>query len=576
MPTTYKNPVYPYRRPPELDVQDVRHYPVVIVGAGPSGLAAAIDLAQQGIHSIVLDDNNTVSVGSRALCFAKRSLEIIDRLGCVEPMLEKGVTWQHGRVFFQDREVYDFNLLPEDGHRIPAFINLQQYYFEEFLVNRAHDFAEQIDLRWKHKVIDVDAQPDSTAIKVSTQDGDYSLTCDYLLVSDGANSRIRDMLGLDCKGQVFQDRFLIADVVMKADFPTERWFWFDPPFHPNQSVLLHKEPDNVWRIDFQLGWDADPEEEKKEENIRPRVQAMLGPDVEFELEWASVYTFRCRKMDNFIHHSVIFMGDAAHQVSPFGARGANGALQGVENLAWKLARVLKAQAPKTLLSTYNTERQHGATENLLNSTRATDFITPKSHISQVFRDVTLELAEKHAFARSLVNSGRLSMPCRYDSSPLNTPDVDGGPSELRPGSSAKDAPIRLGEQNAWLLNQFGNGFVLLLDGRIDNGHATAPLRELSELLDRHTDLRLVVVGSAPDEFGALPRTTVIDDTEGLVTQRYDLKAGGGYLIRPDQHVTARWHTVTAHQVEDALDRALGVYLAGTADTTFQERCHAKA
>ncbi|WP_372373431.1 FAD-dependent oxidoreductase [Vreelandella venusta] len=576
MPTTYKNPVYPYRRPPELDVQDVRHYPVVIVGAGPSGLAAAIDLAQQGIHSIVLDDNNTVSVGSRALCFAKRSLEIIDRLGCVEPMLEKGVTWQHGRVFFQDREVYDFNLLPEDGHRIPAFINLQQYYFEEFLVNRAHDFAEQIDLRWKHKVIDVDAQPDSTAIKVSTQDGDYSLTCDYLLVSDGANSRIRDMLGLDCKGQVFQDRFLIADVVMKADFPTERWFWFDPPFHPNQSVLLHKEPDNVWRIDFQLGWDADPEEEKKEENIRPRVQAMLGPDVEFELEWASVYTFRCRKMDNFIHHSVIFMGDAAHQVSPFGARGANGALQGVENLAWKLARVLKAQAPKTLLSTYNTERQHGATENLLNSTRATDFITPKSHISQVFRDVTLELAEKHAFARSLVNSGRLSMPCRYDSSPLNTPDVDGGPSELRPGSSAKDAPIRLGEQNAWLLNQLGNGFVLLLDGRIDDGHATAPLRELSELLDRHTDLRLVVVGPAPDEFGALPRTTVIDDTEGLVTQRYGLKAGGGYLIRPDQHVTARWHTVTAHQVEDALDRALGVYLAGTADTIFQERCHAKA
>lgn len=576
MPTTYKNPVYPYRRPPELDVQDVRHYPVVIVGAGPSGLAAAIDLAQQGIHSIVLDDNNTVSVGSRALCFAKRSLEIIDRLGCVEPMLEKGVTWQHGRVFFQDREVYDFNLLPEDGHRIPAFINLQQYYFEEFLVNRAHDFAEQIDLRWKHKVIDVDAQPDSTAIKVSTQDGDYSLTCDYLLVSDGANSRIRDMLGLDCKGQVFQDRFLIADVVMKADFPTERWFWFDPPFHPNQSVLLHKEPDNVWRIDFQLGWDADPEEEKKEKNIRPRVQAMLGPDVEFELEWASVYTFRCRKMDNFIHHSVIFMGDAAHQVSPFGARGANGALQGVENLAWKLARVLKAQAPKTLLSTYNTERQHGATENLLNSTRATDFITPKSHISQVFRDVTLELAEKHAFARSLVNSGRLSMPCRYDSSPLNTPDVDGGPSELRPGSSAKDAPIRLGEQNAWLLNQFGNGFVLLLDGRIDDGHATAPLRELSELLDRHTDLRLVVVGPAPDEFGTLPRTTVIDDTEGLVTQRYGLKAGGGYLIRPDQHVTARWHTVTAHQIEDALDRALGVYLAGTADTTFQERCHAKA
>ncbi|AQU84117.1 MULTISPECIES: FAD-dependent oxidoreductase [unclassified Halomonas] len=580
MPTTYKNPVYPYRRPPELDDKDVRHYPVVIVGAGPSGLAAAIDLALQGVNTIVLDDNNTVSVGSRALCFAKRSLEIVDRLGCVEPMLEKGVTWQHGRVFFQDREVYDFNLLPEDGHRIPAFINLQQYYFEEFLVNRAHDFPEQIDLRWQHKVIEVDTQPDSSAIKVSTQDGDYQLTCDYLLVADGANSRIRDMLGLECKGQVFQDRFLIADVVMKADFPTERWFWFDPPFHPNQSVLLHKEPDNVWRIDFQLGWDADPEEEKKEENIRPRVQAMLGEDVEFELEWASVYTFRCRKMDNFIHNSVIFMGDAAHQVSPFGARGANGALQGVDNLVWKLARVLKQQAPKTLLSTYNTERQHGASENILNSTRATDFITPKSPISQVFRDAALELAEKHAFARSLVNSGRLSMPCRYDTSPLNTPDVDGGPSELRPGSPAKDAPIRLGSEGAceraWLLNQFSDSFVLLLDGR-SGGTSAEPLAEaLSELLSQYKDLRAVIIGPTSAALGSQPRTTVVEDPEGLVTERYGLTAGAGYLIRPDQHVAARWHAITVRNVGDALDRALGVHLAGTVDTTFQESRHAKA
>ncbi|WP_104205471.1 FAD-dependent oxidoreductase [Billgrantia saliphila] len=560
MPTTYNNPVYPYRRPPELNRDDVRHCPVVIVGAGPTGLAMAIDLAQQGVESVVLDDNNTVSVGSRAICFAKRTLEILDRLGCAQPMVDKGVTWQRGRVFFQEREVYDFDLLPEEGHRMPAFINLQQYYFEEYLVGRADTLADRIDLRWKHKVVEVASRPERSEVRVATEDGDYRLTCDYLLVADGANSKIRDMLGLESRGQIFQDRFLIADVIMKADFPTERWFWFDPPFHPNQSVLLHRQPDNVWRIDFQLGWDADPEEEKKEENIRPRVQAMLGEDVEFELEWASVYTFRCRKMDSYIHHRVFFMGDAAHQVSPFGARGANGALQSTENLAWKLARVLKGQAPEVLLSTYDDERQHGAAENILNSTRATDFITPKSRVSRLFRDSVLELAEHYPFARRLVNSGRLSMPCRYDGSPLNGHEAEGLPRELRPGSPAKDAPVRVAGRPAWLLNQLGDRFVLLLDGRVDSARAEALKAELAPLLERRDDLEVLIVGPAPHALTELPRSTLIEDAEALVGERYGLTGGIGYLIRPDQHVTARWNSVTADAVDEALNCALGRHL----------------
>ncbi|MBW6392558.1 FAD-dependent oxidoreductase [Billgrantia antri] len=560
MPTTYNNPVYPYRRPPELDREGVRHCPVVIVGAGPTGLAMAIDLAQQGIASVVLDDNNTVSVGSRAICFAKRTLEILDRLGCAQPMVDKGVTWQRGRVFFQEREVYDFDLLPEEGHRMPAFINLQQYYFEEYLVDRADALSDLIDLRWLHKVTEVASHPERSEVMVSTEDGDYRLSCDYLLVADGANSKIRDMLGLESKGQVFQDRFLIADVIMKADFPTERWFWFDPPFHPNQSVLLHRQPDNVWRIDFQLGWDADPEEEKKEENIRPRVQAMLGEDVEFELEWASVYTFRCRKMDDYIHQRVFFMGDAAHQVSPFGARGANGALQSTENLAWKLARVLKGEAHEALLATYNDERQHGAAENILNSTRATDFITPKSRVSRLFRDSVLELAERYPFARRLVNSGRLSMPCHYDDSPLNGHETEGLPLELRPGSPAKDAPIGLAGRRAWLLNQLGDRFTLLLDGRVDSARAETLRAGLEALLAHQDDLDLLVVGPAPHALTELPRSRQIEDVENLVGERYGLTAGVAYLIRPDQHVSARWHEIKAADVEAALDRALGRHL----------------
>jgi 3-(3-hydroxy-phenyl)propionate hydroxylase len=212
-----------------------------------------------------------------------------------------------------------------------------------------------------------------------------------VIACDGANSDTRRMVGAEFTGRFFQDRFLIADIVMKADFPTERWFWFDPPFHRNQSALLHKQADDVWRLDFQLGWDADPDAEKQPERILPRVRAMLGEGVAFELEWASVYQFACRRIGQFRHGRVIFAGDAAHQVSPFGARGANTGVQDIDNLSWKLALVMQGLAPEALIDSYHDERAFAADDNLLNSTRSTDFITPKSAASRRFRDAAGQL-----------------------------------------------------------------------------------------------------------------------------------------------------------------------------------------
>ena len=328
---------------------------MVVVGAGPVGLAAAIDLAQRGVPVVVLDDDDTVSVGSRAICYAKRALEILDRLGCGDPVVDKGVRWNVGKVFHHDELVYSFDLLPETGHRRPAFVNLQQYWLEQYLVERAQALPA-IDLRWKNRVTAVAAAADGVTVTVDTPDGAYTLACDWLVACDGARSPVRTMLGLESEGQVFRDRFLIADIHMQSGFPPERWFWFDPPFHPNQSVLLHRQADDVWRIDFQLGWDADPEEERKPEKILPRLVAMLGPDARFDIEWASVYTFQCRRMAKFRHGRVLFAGDAAHLVSPFGARGANSGFQDADNLCWKLALVLAGKAPERLLDSYDVER----------------------------------------------------------------------------------------------------------------------------------------------------------------------------------------------------------------------------
>jgi len=341
---------------------------------------------------------------------------------------------------------------------------------------------------------------------------------------------VRSLMGLDFVGRVFEDNFLIADVIMEADFPTERWFWFDPPFNKGQSALLHKQPDGVWRIDLQLGWDIDKEQEKKPENVIPRLKAMLGDDVEFSLEWVSIYTFQCRRMEKFRHNRVIFAGDSAHQVSPFGARGANSGLQDTDNLAWKLKLVLEGGGPDALLDSYDAERIFGADENILNSSRSTDFITPKSAMSRVFRDAVLDLSEHHAFARPLVNSGRLSMPCTYDGSPLNTPDaLPQGPARTRPGSPCPD--VALG--NGFLLDGLGDRFTLLTI----NTDAPATLTESGI-----TVTRLALTDQ--------------DDATGALAARYLGDAPAAvYLIRPDQHVAARWPTYDATAVCSAIRRA---------------------
>ncbi|SET26318.1 FAD-dependent oxidoreductase [Oceanicella actignis] len=520
----YEYKEFPYETPPALRGAPEPRRPVAIVGAGPVGLALAIDLALRGVPSVVLDDNNVVSVGSRAICWSKRTLEIFDRLGVGERMVEKGVTWKVGRTYHGEREVWSFDLLPEEGHKMPAFINLQQYYVEEYLVDRCRDFPELIELRFKNRVVALEQGEDGVALTVETPDGTYRLEADWVVACDGARSPLRAMLGLEFEGVLFEERFLIADIEMKADFPAERRFWFEPTFHSGQSALMHKQPDDIWRIDLQLGWDADPEQENRPERIIPRIRKVVG-DRPFELDWSSIYTFQCRRLERFVHGRAIFAGDSAHIVSPFGARGGNGGVQDVDNLGWKLAAAIQGRAGPGLLPSYSDERVQAADENILNSSRSTNFMTPKTPVERLFRDQVLRLASEAPFARRMVNSGRLSTPCVHDGSALNGPDDPALPAVSRPGAPAPDAPAPWG----WLLDRLGRGFALLALGEA----APPPAPEGVETLripQPSDEMRARWLGEAP---------------------------GAICLIRPDQHVAARWTACDGAQLARALDRAMG-------------------
>jgi len=526
-----------YRRHADQDRTggSMAEYPVVVIGAGPVGLSLAVDLAQRGQDVVLLDDADRIGEGSRAICFSKRSLEFWDRLGIGQRMVDKGVVWSVGKIFHGTSQLYQFDLLPEQGHKRPAFINLQQFYAEAYLVDRVQELAG-VDLRWRNKVIGLEQHNDHAILTVETPDGPYRIGANYVVACDGARSSLRQMVGAEFAGKVFEDQFLIADVKMAAEFPTERWFWFDPPFHAGRSALLHKQPDDIWRIDLQLNPDADPVAEKQPENVRPRIARMLGHD-KFDFEWISLYKFQCRRMDKFIHGRVVFAGDAAHQVSPFGARGANSGLEDAENLAWKLDRVLRKVSPEALLESYHVERSAAADENIRESTRSTDFMAPATRHEARLRKAVLSLAKETEFGKRMINGGRLSIPSIYES-PLSTADRDlwrGGP---RPGTSMPDAPITApAGETVYLTDAFikcGTRFTLL---EFVNG----------ALVDPPDGVGVIRIGG---EGG-------FSDSAQLAAARYDAEPGTAYLLRPDGYVAARFRHPTRTALDAALARAAG-------------------
>ncbi|MEO1107943.1 MAG: FAD-dependent oxidoreductase [Pseudomonadota bacterium] len=525
--------LYPYKRVPDQDATRPSRYPVVIVGGGLVGMGLALDLGKKGVNCLVLDDHDGVGMGSRAICFSKRTLEICDRLGCGEPMVEKGVVWNQGRVYRDTEEIYSFNLLPEEGHKRPAFINLQQPYFEQFIVEeirRQQALGAPIEIRGQNQLTALTQNQDHVLLDVDTPDGPYQVEADNLVACDGASSPTREMLGLGFEGRVFEDNFLIADIKMKADFPVERRFWFDPPFNRGETALMHKQPDNVWRLDFQLGWDIDRKAELDPEKVASRVSAMIGEDVEFEPVWSSIYTFRCCTMKEYRHGRIFFAGDSAHQVSPFGARGCNGGIQDIDNLGWKLAAVIQGDAPDTLLDSYHTERKHGALENIKNSSRSADFLTPRNPAHALFRDAVLDLVTNFDFARPLVNSGRLSVPCTYDISPLNSDDaMPDGPACTRPGSPLPDAPL----EGGFLLDRLNTGAFSILALNCD---LPKQLEVAKQSLDCLT----------------------LQNVTGHLAERYLGKARSAVLlIRPDQHVAGRWPRFDPIALDAAMHKALG-------------------
>ena len=424
--TGYQLPEYPFTAPPELLSGQTGHHDIVIVGGGLAGLTLACALNQFGVKAILLDEDNTVGVkgaSSRGICYAQKTLEIFKRLGLYDRIAAKGVQWSVGRTFAGTDEVYSFDLRQQNTHNVsrqPPFINIQQFYVEGFLVEQLYKAEDQsVELRWNNRITAFSQNADLASLSITTPAGDYNITASHVVDCSGARSPFRAWVAASVTAKKGDDRWCIADVRFKNPPPVERHTWIEAPFNEGRAVWQHLMADGVWRIDYQMRPDADPDEVSREHVARDRINGQLGrivPPDEYEIVWVGSYAYRCECLNQLRHGRVFFVGDAAHVVSPFGARGGNSGVQDADNLAWKLAAVVHQRAAPALLDSYHHERHEAATHNVLVTNRTARFLRPADGAERIFRSAAISLAKRHAFARQLVNTGRMSSPNVYSRS----------------------------------------------------------------------------------------------------------------------------------------------------------------
>jgi 3-(3-hydroxy-phenyl)propionate hydroxylase len=545
--------------PPLEGGSDPRRRPVVVVGGGPVGYCAALGLANHGVPVVLLEADDSVCFGSRAICISRRSLEIAERLGAADGFLKKGLPWTGGRSFYRNTEVLHFKMPTDENQKLPPMINLAQYSIEQFLLDAAEARNDLIEIRWQNRLAAIDLREDGARLTVNTPAGGYTMDADWVVAADGGRSFLRETLGLQLKGTSYEGRYVIVDILLDSKRPTERLAYFDPACNRGSTVLVHKQPDNVWRIDYQLQDGEDPDEAIKSENVIPRVKSlldMMGETGPWNPIWIGIYKANALTLEDYRHKRVLLAGDAAHLVPIFGVRGANSGIDDADNLAWKLAFVVKGLASEKLLDSYSAERVAATHENLSYGTKSTEFMAPPSFAFELMRKAVLSLAVKHPSLNSLINP-RQTSAITYATSPLNAADRSGdftaGPV---PGQPLPECPVTIVENGAAreahltdLVTPGITAFYFSGDGAIPAALSKIEANMRAEgipfalvNLTRHLN------PGATEKHGW--------DHTGRLFDMYDATPDCLYLVRPDGHVLGRWRRLDANATMAAIEHML--------------------
>ncbi|MEU4233239.1 FAD-dependent monooxygenase [Nonomuraea sp. NPDC026600] len=519
--------------------------PVLVLGNGPVGQTAALLLARWGIPAVVVDGRPERDLtGSKAIVQQRDVLDIWESVGAGAEIARRGLTWSTSRTFYRDSELFSVDFADRGRSPFPPFVNISQAETEAILDARIAS-EPLVDVRWGHRVTGIAQDGHGVSVTCATTSGEVVVRGSYAIAATGPRcDDIRAMLGLSFGGESFEDHFLICDIrTTLPGWEKERRFYFDPPWNPGRQVLIHPCPDSTFRIDWQVPPGFDLAAEEACGGLDDRIRKVIGPRP-YEIVWKSVYRFHSRVVDRMRVGRVLVAGDAAHLVSPFGARGLNSGVQDAENAAWKLAFVLHDWAPETLLDSYHDERHAAALENIDVTGATMRFLVPTGDEQMRHRLAVLQSARTDEVARAKVDSGRLAEPFWYVDSPLTTPDEShpfaGRPARGEvpmpgPGVLVPDLPLSAAEGEGRLRVLARSGVAVLYGGSVDPSDVATALEDIPGPVGAHAVKDLareaaVVLGIAPDEV---------------------------WVLRPDGYVAAVLHAPHIADITGAVGRALG-------------------